>query len=71
MPCVAQRLQEGRLVLVALAGEQVAVGGRVVRLLDLPERRRDLELGQVLAGDEVPEIGRREAKGFADGASSL
>ena len=39
VPGVAQRLQEGGLVLVALAREQLAVGGREVRLLDLLERR--------------------------------
>ena len=60
-----ERLHEGRLVLLPLALAQIVEGVHVVRLLDLAARRRDLELRQVLAADEVTEIGRREAEGFA------
>ena len=59
-----ERVHEGRLVLLPLALAQIVEGIHVVRFCDLAARRRDLELRQVLAADEVTEIGRREAEGF-------
>ena len=57
VPGVEQRLEVGGLVLRALLLEQLAVRVGVVRLLDLPERRLQLELRQVLAGNEPAEVG--------------
>ena len=73
-PACAQRLEEGGLSCSSpLRASSSPYGRRVVRPLDLVERSGHLELGQVLARDEMAEVGGRETKVGSDGshASSI
>ena len=59
---LAQLPEEGRLVLVALAADELAVRVVAVRPHELAALDGDLELRQVRAGEIVRQVGGREAK---------
>jgi hypothetical protein len=67
---VAQRGQVPRLVLVALAADQLGVRVVAERPLELLARHRELERRQVRAGEEADQVGRREAEAATLGAHS-
>jgi hypothetical protein len=56
----AERVEEGLLVLLALPPEQLGVGVLVARPAAFPEGHGQLQLRQMLAGEEAPQVRGRE-----------